>query len=150
MPSRISSSETRTTSSTSREQTSSPIAPATGVRRASAIVGPGTAGTGCPASSAVRIPAESSGSTPMTRASGRRPFTAVAIPAIRPPPPIGTITVSTSGASSTISSPTVPWPAAIRRSSYGWTITRPVSAAMARIRSSASMLSADSRSTVAP
>ena len=60
------------------------------------------------------------------------------------------MTVSTSGMSSTISRPTVPWPAAINGSSYGCTITRPVSAAMARIRSRASMLSADSRSTVAP
>ena len=119
MPSRISSSETRTTSSTRREQTSSPIAPATGERRASAIVGPGTAGTGWPASRAVRIAADSSGSTPMTCASGRRPLTAVAIPAISPPPPIGTMTVSTSGMSSTISRPTVPWPAAISGSSYG-------------------------------
>ncbi len=55
--------------------------------------------------------------TPITRASGTRPVTAVATPAISPPPPTGTTTVSTSGHSSTISSPIVPWPAITASSS---------------------------------
>jgi hypothetical protein len=37
--------------------------------------------------------------------------------AISPPPPIGTTTWSSSGRSSSISSPTVPWPAMIKGSS---------------------------------
>ena len=53
------------------------------------------------------------GSTPMTRAAGRARLTAAATPAMRPPPPMGAYTVSTCGASATISRPTVPCPAMI-------------------------------------
>ena len=49
--------------------------------------------------------------TPTTRTLGERWCRAVATPEMRPPPPTGTITVSASGQSSAISSPTVPWPA---------------------------------------
>jgi hypothetical protein len=79
--------------------------------RASAIVGPGTIDTGPPCSRASCIADASSGSTPIIRTCGRSSFTAVAIPEISPPPPIGTITTSSSGTWSTSSSPTVPWPA---------------------------------------
>ena len=64
--------------------------------------------------------AASSGSTPMTRAAGaQRLDRPTATPLARPPPPIGTRTAATSGRSSTISRPTVPWPAMIRSSSNG-------------------------------
>ena len=51
---------------------------------------------------------ESSGSIPITRARGRIPLTAVAVPEIRPPPPTGTSTTAASGTSSITSRPTVP------------------------------------------
>ena len=63
--------------------------------------------------------AASSGSTPITRASGHSALTAVETPEIKPPPPTQTTTVATSGRSCAISSPTVPWPAMIRASSNG-------------------------------
>ena len=65
------------------------------------------------------------GSTPMMRMSGLIALAAVATPEIRPPPPIGTGRISRSGASSSISSATTPWPAMMSRSSNGWTKTRP-------------------------
>ncbi len=70
-----------------------------------------------PLASDSRASAASSGSTPMIRAPGARAFTAVAIPAISPPPPMGTRTLVTSGRSSAISRPQVPWPATISSSS---------------------------------
>ena len=48
-----------------------------------------------PACSDSYMPADSSGSTPMIRTFGYRYFTYTAIPAIRPPPPIGTKIAST-------------------------------------------------------
>ena len=63
--------------------------PANGAARPSAIE-PGATGTGSPAASASCMAGESSGSTPITRASGLSPRTAVAIPEISPPPPTGT------------------------------------------------------------
>ena len=45
---------------------------------------------------------------------------AAATPEIRPPPPMGTITASTSGSWSRISRPMVPWPAMTSSSSKGW------------------------------
>ena len=64
---------------------------------------------------------------------------AVATPLASPPPPIGTRTTARSGRSSTISSPTVPWPAMIRSSSNGGMIASPRCAAISsatRCRSS--------------
>ena len=52
----------------------------------------------------------------MTWTSGNRFFNATATPAIKPPPPTGMTTASTSGTSSAISSPNVPWPARM----WGW------------------------------
>ena len=60
-------------------------------------------------------------STPITRARGLCDLTAIETPEIRPPPPIGTTTTSTSGQSWTISRPRVPWPAISCSSSNGWT-----------------------------
>ena len=59
--------------------------------------------------------------TPITRAPGFCSATAVATPLISPPPPIGRITVSVSGRSSTISSPMVPCPAITFSSLKAWT-----------------------------
>ena len=72
-----------------------------------------------PAANDSRASAAASGSTPTTRALGARAFTAAARPEMSPPPPTGTITLVTSGRSSPISSPTVPWPAMISASSKG-------------------------------
>ena len=47
----------------------------------------------------------------------------IALPAISPPPPIGITSTSMSGASSSISSAMVPWPAITCGSSYGCTQT---------------------------
>src|SRR5207237_207692 len=80
-------------------------------------------------------------SSSTTRASGLAPFTAAAIPETRPPPPTGTTTTSTSGTSSTISSPTVPWPAITSGSSYGWTRVRPVSSISSSSRTNAAGMS---------
>ncbi len=63
--------------------------------------------------------------TPTTCRSGRSAFAAVAMPAIRPPPPIATTSVSMSGCWASISSATVPWPAITARSSNGWTTVWP-------------------------
>src|SRR5207237_1024590 len=68
-----------------------------------------------------------SGSTPMTRISRRRSFSASAVPPMRPPPPTGTTTVSTSGTSSRISRPIVPCPATMSGSAYGCTNVLPCS-----------------------
>ena len=53
------------------------------------------------------------GSTPITRAFGTSSLMAVETPALNPPPPTGTRTVSTLGRSAAISRPTVPCPAMI-------------------------------------
>ena len=61
------------------------------------------------------------GSRPTMRISFCRCLAAVAMPAISPPPPIGTGRTSRSGTSSSISSATVPWPAMTSMSLNGWT-----------------------------
>ena len=58
-------------------------------------------------------------STPITRVDGESAFMAIAMPLISPPPPIGTITVSTTGRSSSSSSPIVPAPAITSGCEYG-------------------------------
>src|SRR5918995_1012529 len=55
--------------------------------------------------------------TPTISTSGLSALAAIAMPAIRPPPPIGTTRTSRSGSSVSISRPTVPWPAMIWGSS---------------------------------
>ena len=77
-------------------------------------------------------------STPKTSASGRIALTAVATPEIRPPPPMGTGKTSSSGASSSISSARVPWPAMTSKSLKGCTNTRPRSSHSRRAWASAS------------
>ena len=69
--------------------------------------------------------------TPMMRISRpscrARSLSAMAVPEMSPPPPMGTSTVSTSGVCSSTSSPTVPCPAMIDGWSYGGTNIPPVS-----------------------
>ena len=57
--------------------------------------------------------------TPISVMSGRSARAAVATPAISPPPPTAITSVSKSGTAASISSPSVPWPAATASSSYG-------------------------------
>src|SRR5438093_1383336 len=75
-----------------------------------------------------------------TRAPGRFPATATAMPAMSPPPPTPTTKTSASGRSSRTSKAQVPCPAIIAASSYGWRKYRPV-------RSTISATSARSRVT---
>ena len=106
-------------------RTSGARAPASASRRRSSATPLGRPRHDLARSSESRASAASSGSTPMTRAPGRRLLMAVATPLANPPPPIGTRTTATSGRSSAISSPTVPWPAMIRSSSNGGMIASP-------------------------
>jgi len=76
--------------------------------------------TGRPASNAARSGAAVSTSHPYTRTSGLAARIAAAMPQLSPPPPNGTSTASTSGASSRTSSPMVPLPAMTPTSETGW------------------------------
>ena len=124
-------------------------APANGAARPSATVF-GWIGTTSPASRASDMALAPSGSTPYTRAPGRRSLTAAAIPPIRPPPPTPTTTTSTSGRSSRISSPALPWPAMTAGSSNGWQYTSPRSASSSLTRWSVSPTWAPWSTTSAP
>ena len=55
--------------------------------------------------------------TPTISMPGLSALAAVAMPAISPPPPTAITSVSSSGTASSISSPTVPWPATMASSS---------------------------------
>ena len=78
-----------------------------------------------PASTLFFIAGPSDDSTPITRIFGLWLFTAIDTPEMRPPPPIGTTTASTSGQSCTISRPNVPCPAISCSSSNGCTYVSP-------------------------
>src|SRR5215218_6890625 len=78
------------------------------------------------------------------------PLIAAAIPASRPPPPVQTRTVRTSGHSSRTSRPTVPCPATMSAWSNGWIRTAPVSDAYCRARTRASSTDNPMSSTWAP
>src|SRR5438105_956079 len=69
--------------------------------------------------------------TPTTSTSGRTACSASEIPEQRPPPPMGTTTVATSGSWSASSSPSVPCPAITASSSKGWTKSAPASSTLA-------------------
>ena len=97
----------------------------------SAIVVICSTACGLPRRSDSGYAAASSACTPTTRTSGRRPLIAVAMPAISPPPPVGTSTVAASGACCRISRPAVPCPATMSVWSNGWISTAPVSSANA-------------------
>ena len=63
-------------------------------------------------------------SSPTMRMSGEIALAAVPMPEISPPPPMGMGRTWRSGASSSISSAAVPWPAMTSRSLKAWTNTR--------------------------
>ena len=106
----ISSSLTSTTSLTSALIIGSVSSPGRLTAMPSAIVCDAGAVTVTPASSEARTGAQPSACTPITRTSGFSACSAVAMPAISPPPPMGTITVVTAGNCSRISKPIVPCP----------------------------------------
>ncbi len=83
----------------------------------SASVGRVSTATGWPAATAAVKLAARSGSTPRIFTFGFNVFSASAIPATKPAPPMGTMTASTSGTCAAISSPKVPCPAMIVGSS---------------------------------
>lgn len=131
-------------------QTSRHRVPITGAASASAAVGSADFGIGRPASSDRRSDPTASGCTPTIRTPGRADFTATAIPEINPPPyhlaPPRHRHRADPGRSPDPPSPDRPSPA----NRQGCNTIRPVSAAIARIRSNASAASADSKSTSAP
>ena len=107
----ISSSFTRTTSSTRRwiiEKVSSPGRFTAIPSAMVAIVGRVDSS---PASREVRQLDAPAACTPMIVILGRSARAAIAIPAMRPPPPMGTTIASASGKSLNISKPSVPCPA---------------------------------------
>ena len=73
-----------------------------------------------PASSDAFMQAAPAGSTPITLIWGFISLANVDTPVARPPPPMGTKIVSTSGSSCTISMAIVPWPVATAGSLNGW------------------------------
>ncbi len=127
--------------------------PSCSIRSASAIVR-----CVCSAGQATRSPrcseslawAASSGSTPTIAASGHLARIAAAMPEISPPPLTGTTTRSTSGRSSAISSPIVPWPAITCRSSNGGTTRYPCSAASSAVAASRALSDGAHHTSSAP
>src|SRR5271157_5224468 len=75
--------------------------------------------TGFPADKELVIGVAVATSTASTRAPGLLALIEAAIPQLKPPPPNGTNTVSTSGKSSRISNPIVPFPAITDSSANG-------------------------------
>ena len=104
----------------------------------SAMVASAAMVTGAPASRARSMEGRRSGSTPTTRILGLVSLSAQAMPAMRPPPPMGTTTASMSGTCSSSSRPMVPWPEMTSGSSKGWMKVRPSSTRRRRASSQAS------------
>ena len=123
----ISSSSTVTTSSTYFWHISNVSSPGCLTAMPSAMVFALVSATTCPASSDAFMPAAPAACTPTMRTFGCSIFTAAATPEASPPPPMGTTMVSTSGRSSMISRPIVPWPAMTIGSLNGWMNVAPVS-----------------------
>src|SRR5690554_2407500 len=105
------SSVTSSTRSTSRRLTPNVSSPGISAPCPSAMVWGTSICTRSPASSERLVSSPAAGSTPIMRMLGNRPFPTVALPAIRPPPPIGTRSSSSSPTSSKSSRAAVPWPA---------------------------------------
>ena len=146
----IASSDTVTTSSTRRRMTGSVRSPGARVRRPSAIVSGDDSGPRKRSWNARCVALAPLAWTPNTRRSGLSALAATAIPAIRPPPPMGTTSVSTSGAASSTSRATVPWPAITSGSSNGCTYVRPSSSATRSASACASSKTSPERITRAP
>ena len=110
-------SSTVTTRSTRGAASANALSPTLPTARPSASVGRTGALTGFPAAiEAVKL-AAAAASTAMILISGRCAFAAMATPARRPAPPVGTTIASASGTSSKISTAAVPCPAMISASS---------------------------------
>ena len=141
------SSSTVTISSTSAFTCGNVTSPGRPTAIPSARVRIAGSGTGACAASDGGHAAAPAACTPTTRTPSG---TAAATPPSRPPPPVGTSTVATSGHCSTISSPTVPWPAITSTWSNGCTSTAPVRSANARASTRLSSMVAPTRCTAAP
>ena len=144
------SSETVSISSTWSRTAANGRSPGRPTAMPSAIVFIEGSCCGRPASSEGGYAAAPAACTPTTRTSGRLALTAIATPASRPPPPVGTITVCTSGACSSTSSPSVPAPLMMSTWSNGWISTAPVSSANRRAAASDSSSTLPSNTTSAP
>src|ERR1051325_2844895 len=93
------------------------LSPTCGIASPSARVGRIVTGVGSPTCNAAEKLATFSASTATIFVCGRKVLIASETPAIKPPPPTGTTTRSTSGTCSRISRPIVPWPEMIGGSS---------------------------------
>jgi len=121
----ISSSSTCTISSTQLQMTGTVRAPGSFTAIPSANVTLTGLSIGLPAAKDADMEGAAIDSTPIMRTWGAFSRMAVAMPAIRPPPPTGMIRLRTSGISSSISRAIVPWPAITSSSSKGWTKSAP-------------------------
>mmetsp|Transcript_17211 Transcript_17211/g.42356 ORF Transcript_17211/g.42356 Transcript_17211/m.42356 type:complete len:417 (-) Transcript_17211:535-1785(-) len=137
--------------STRCRSTSKERGPTVGTARPSARVGPGiSTRTGIPAAMAAAMEAQRSGSTPTIITLGLMVLTASAMPAMRPPPPTGTMMASTFFTSSRISSPTLPAPAMMLKSSKPLMYFMPSFSTYVRAASAASAMVSPLRMTRAP
>src|SRR5215208_5825865 len=127
----VSSSPTTTTSSAQRSRSRSVRSPGRLTAIPSAIVSAEVAGTGSPRLSDSGYGAQAATCTPTTSTSGRADLIAIATPEHSPPPPTGTTTFARSGASSSSSRPSEPWPATTTGSSNGCTNASPPTSARA-------------------
>ena len=109
----INRSLTSTTLSTCLDANAKAFVPTRGTRRPSASVEVAGTVTGRPSCKAPVKEGQLTGSAPITVTDGLKVFIANDAPAIKPAPPTGIITASTSGTCSTISHPIVPAPAII-------------------------------------
>jgi hypothetical protein len=124
----MSPSSTSSTSATCARMIGSVSAPGSFTAIPSAMVEPAKAAARpCKAQCTAGKPLVS---TPTISMPGFSAFAATAMPAIIPPPPTGTTSVSRRAAVASISSAIVPWPAMTSGSSYGCTSVAPRSLAV--------------------
>ena len=143
-------SSTVTTRSTSGAASGNDTSPTFPTANPSARVGRRGTCIGRPAASeAEKLPA-AAGSTAMTEIVGRTAFAAIATPARRPAPPVGTMIASASGTSASTSRAIVPCPAITRGSSKPWISSSPSRAAISTALARASSNDSPSRMTFAP
>ncbi len=121
--SRISESETVTTSSINSFITSKVRSPGFFTATPSAMVSTFFSSVTLFSSRDLAIQQAPSGSTPIILIPGFSILAAIAMPLINPPPPMGTSILSTLSSSLSTSSATVPCPSITSISSKGWTKT---------------------------
>src|SRR5690606_12175798 len=114
---RISGSETRVEVTLRSRSTANGMSPTREAPKAEAATESTGVSTGSPAANAACRLAQPRGSTATVSRSSPMPRLT---PAARPPPPTATATASQSGASATISWPSVPWPATTPGSLWAW------------------------------